>query len=184
MTADHDALRGADGLVLPGVGAFPKAIRSLRERELDVLLGERLAAGVPVLGICLGMQLLFEASSENEGAWGLGLLPGRVERLPAPGLKVPHIGWNTVTWTRRSSSSRVSPTRRRSTSCTPTPRSCRPARTCSASAVYGGQFVCAVERPPLFGFQFHPEKSSADGLCLLRNFAGICTRAASASSPA
>ena len=88
--------------MLPGVGAFPKAMRNLRELELDVLIGELPRGGVPTLGICLGMQLLFEASSENEGAWGLGLLQGRVERLPAPGLKVPHIGWNEVRWTRRS----------------------------------------------------------------------------------
>ncbi len=92
----------ADGVVLPGVGAFPKAMRNLRELGLDVLIGDRLSAGVPTLGICLGLQLLFESSSENEGAWGLGLLQGRVERLPAPGLKVPLIGWNAVRWSKQS----------------------------------------------------------------------------------
>ena len=102
VTADHEVIRGAEGVILPGVGAFPKAMRNLRELELDVAIGDRLAAGVPTLGICLGLQLLFEASSENEGAWGLGLLQGRVDRLPAPGLKIPHIGWNSVRWTKPS----------------------------------------------------------------------------------
>jgi glutamine amidotransferase len=182
VTRDHDALRAADGLVLPGVGAFPRAMRNLRDLELDSLLGDRLAAGVPVLGICLGMQLLFEASSENEGAWGLGLLPGRVDRLAAPGLKVPHIGWNTVRWSHRSDLLEGLPAQ--------TPfyfvHSYAPVVPSDDSVLgtsaYGERFVCAVEQPPLFGFQFHPEKSSANGLRLLRNFTGICC--ASVRTPA
>ena len=82
-TRDHEQIRSCDGSVLPGVGAFPKAMRNVRELEFDVLIGELLAAARPMLGICLGMQLLFEATTENEGGWGLGLLGGRVERLPA-----------------------------------------------------------------------------------------------------
>jgi glutamine amidotransferase len=174
VTRDHDVLRGADGLVLPGVGAFPKAMRTLRELELDTLLGERLTAGVPVLGICLGMQLLFEASSENEGAWGLGLLPGRVDRLPAPGLKVPHIGWNFVRWHRRSELLEGLP----EAGSFYFVHSYAPVVPADddvlGSSEYGRRFVCAVERPPLYGFQFHPEKSSAEGLRLLGNFAAIC----------
>ena len=174
ITRDHDALRAADGLVLPGVGAFPKAMEALRSLELDSLLGDRLAAGVPVLGICLGMQLLFEASSENEGAWGLGFLPGRVDRLAAPGLKVPHIGWNAVDWSRRSELVEGLP----AASSFYFVHSYAPVVPADDDvlgiAVYGDRFVCAVERPPLFGFQFHPEKSSSGGLRLLRNFAGIC----------
>jgi glutamine amidotransferase len=174
VTRDHDGLRACDGIVLPGVGAFPKAMESLRSLELDGLLGERLSAGVPVLGICLGMQLLFEASSENEGATGLGLLPGQVERLPAPGLKVPHIGWNALHWARRSGLAGELPEN--------SPfyfvHSFAPVvpddADVLATSVYGEPFVCAVERPPLYGVQFHPEKSSANGLGLLRNFAGIC----------
>jgi imidazole glycerol-phosphate synthase subunit HisH len=174
VTADHDAAGAADGLVLPGVGAFPKAMRNLRELELDALIGERLAAAVPVLGICLGLQLLFEASSENEGAWGLGLLPGRVERLPARGLKIPHIGWNTVRFAHES----------RLTADLPPECSFYFVHTFApvppadddvlGTALYGERFVCAVEREPLYGVQFHPEKSSAHGLKLLENFAGIC----------
>jgi glutamine amidotransferase len=150
-------------------------MRNLRDLELDALLGERLAAGVPVLGICLGMQLLFEASSENEGSWGLGFLPGRVERLSAPGLKVPHIGWNEVSWSRRSDLVDALPP--------DSPfyfvHSYAPVVPADddvlGTSTYGERFVCAVERPPLFGVQFHPEKSSANGLRLLRNFAGICS---------
>ncbi len=174
VTADHEVVRAAEGVILPGVGAFPKAMRNLRELELDVLIGDRLAAGVPTLGICLGLQLLFEASSENEGAWGLGLLQGRVERLAAPGLKVPHIGWNTVRWSRGS---RL---------VAELPEACpfyfvhsfAPVVTTDddllGTAVYGEPFACAVEREPLYGVQFHPEKSSTHGLKLLENFAGIC----------
>ena len=174
VTNDHDLVRAADGVILPGVGAFPKAMRNLRELELDVLIADRLTAGVPTLGICLGLQLLFEASSENEGAWGLGLLQGRVERLPAPGLKVPHIGWNTVSWSRQS----------RLTAELPEEcsfyfvHSFAPIVTTDedllGTASYGEPFACAVEREPLYGVQFHPEKSSTHGLKLLENFAGIC----------
>src|SRR5262249_42297599 len=102
VTADPSAIREADGLILPGVGAFPRAIEQIHERGLDQLFAERLDAGVPALGICLGLQLLFETSSELAGASGLGLLPGPVERLSAPGLKVPHIGWAPVRWERES----------------------------------------------------------------------------------
>ncbi len=174
VTRDQDALLGMDGLVLPGVGAFPKAMARLRELELDSLLGDRLSSGVPVLGICLGMQLLFEASSENEGAWGLGFLPGRVDRLSAAGLKVPHIGWNSVRWTRRSELLDQVPDR----SSFYFVHSYAPVVPAEddvlGTSEYGQRFVCAVERPPLYGFQFHPEKSSSDGLQLLSNFAGIC----------
>ena len=99
ITADRERVESADGVILPGVGAFPKAMGRVHEIGLDELVDGRVQAGVPVLGICLGMQLLFEASSENEGAWGLGFLAGRVDRLAASGLKIPHIGWNSVRWT-------------------------------------------------------------------------------------
>ena len=86
--------------MVPGVGAFPEAMRRFRAAGLDELIRERAAAGVPVLGLCLGMQLLFDSSAEHEGAAGLGLLPGRVTALQAP--RVPHIGWNLVTFERPS----------------------------------------------------------------------------------
>jgi glutamine amidotransferase len=174
VTRDADAIRAADGVVLPGVGAFPKAMRNLRELGLDSLLAERLEAGVPMLGICLGLQLLFEHSTENEGSDGLGLLSGTVDRLPAPGLKVPLIGWTPVRWAKESALTAELPD-----DC---PfyfvHSFAPIDTAAEHrlgiARYGGPFVCAVERAPIYGVQFHPEKSSAHGLKLLENFAGIC----------
>jgi imidazole glycerol-phosphate synthase subunit HisH len=186
ITRDHAEIRAADGIVLPGVGAFPKAMRNVRELELDAVIGELLAGGMPMLGICLGMQLLFEASSENEGAWGLGLLGGRVERLPAranaretaepssPSLKVPHIGWNTVRWTRRTALLEHLPDKCAFYfvhSYTPVAVA---AEDVLGISTYGEPFVCAVEREPVFGVQFHPEKSSAHGLRLLTNFTAIC----------
>ncbi|MGZ6645743.1 MAG: imidazole glycerol phosphate synthase subunit HisH, partial [Solirubrobacteraceae bacterium] len=93
LTADHDALRAADGLVVPGVGAFAAAMRAMRELGLDELVVERAGAGTPVLGLCLGMQLLFDSSTELGGDRGLGLLPGRVVALEPGALKIPHIGW-------------------------------------------------------------------------------------------
>jgi imidazole glycerol-phosphate synthase subunit HisH len=181
VTSDHERVRTADGIVLPGVGAFPKAMRNLNELGLDALLCDRAAAGTPTLGICLGMQLLFESSSENEGGAGLGLLQGRVERLPAPGLKVPLIGWSPVAWTRRSELVEGVPQ-----ACpfyfvhSFAPTACREEDVLGTTE-YGSPFVCAVARGPVFGVQFHPEKSSANGLALLRNFAGLCTRVAAPS---
>ncbi len=174
ITRDHEQIRASDGAILPGVGAFPKAMRNLRELELDVVISELLAGGMPMLGICLGMQLLFEASSENEGAWGLGLLGGRVDRLPAPELKVPHIGWNTVRWTRRTALLEDLPDE-----CpfyfvhSFAPMTVGEEDVLGTSS-YGEPFVCAVEREPVYGVQFHPEKSSGHGLQLLRNFTSIC----------
>jgi glutamine amidotransferase len=181
VTRDHDEVRASEGVILPGVGAFPKAMRNLRGLELDGLVGEVLAAGVPTLGICLGMQLLFEASSENEGAWGLGLLGGRVERLRAPGLKVPLIGWNRVHWTRHSPLTEGLPE-----GCSfYFVHSFAPIATADEDvlgiATYGEPFACAVERAPLYGVQFHPEKSSSFGLKLLENFSSICAAVGAAS---
>ena len=174
VTCDHERVRGASGVVLPGVGAFPKAMAAVRERELDHLIAERVAAGVPTLGICLGMQLLFERSSELGGARGLGLLEGEVRALPADGLKLPQIGWNAVSWRRASEL----------TAGLPDPCAFYhvhsfapvPARRedVLGSAAYGAEFATAVEREPIYGVQFHPEKSGAHGLELLRNFAAIC----------
>jgi glutamine amidotransferase len=174
ITRDHARVREAEGVVLPGVGAFPKAMEAVRELALDELMAERLAAGVPTLGICLGMQLLFERSTELGGADGLGFLAGEVGPLDAPGLKIPQIGWNAISWKRAS----------RLTSGLPDPCAFyhvhsfapRPseANDVLATADYGGEFVTAVEREPVYGVQFHPEKSGPRGLRLLGNFAAIC----------
>jgi glutamine amidotransferase len=174
ITRDPAAARDFDGVVLPGVGAFPAAMVRVRELGLDALIAERLEAGVPVLGICLGLQLLFERSTEHNGADGLGLLPGEVTALEAPGLKVPHIGWEPVRWTRHSELTEGLGEETpfyfvHSFGIRPTEPS-----DVLGTAEWGERFACAVARPPLYGVQFHPEKSSAAGLRLLANFAEIC----------
>jgi glutamine amidotransferase len=178
VTAEHEALLAADGIVVPGVGAFPNAMRNLHQLGLDELLHERLAAGVPVLGVCLGMQLAFERSSELGGADGLAIIPGEVRRLRAGALKLPHIGWNEVAFAKPDSPL----TRELPTSCAfYHVHSLVPHPTDSAdvlgTAEYGEPFVSAVQRGSFYGVQFHPEKSSAAGLRMLGNFARICIAA-------
>jgi glutamine amidotransferase len=173
ISRDPEQIAAADGVILPGVGAFPRAMEMIRERGQEQALVERSRAGTPILGICLGLQLLFESSSELGGAEGLALLPGPVEELEAPGLKVPHIGWSPVRWSRDS---RLTDGIADETafyfvhSFTPHPE----AGDVLGMAEHGTRFACAVERGNVFGVQFHPEKSSAAGLRLLANFAGIC----------
>jgi glutamine amidotransferase len=174
ITADTDSASTAGGLILPGVGAFPKAMERVRSLGLDELIADRVKAGVPVLGICLGLQLLFERSSENEGAEGLGLLPGLVEPLAANGLKVPHIGWSRVRWEHHSwltDGLGAEPPFYFVHSFTPRPVE---KHDVLGTAAYGERFACAVERHPVYGAQFHPEKSSSTGLQLLDNFVRIC----------
>jgi imidazole glycerol-phosphate synthase subunit HisH len=179
VTSDHDAARAADGIILPGVGAFPRAMERIRELGLDQLIGERRDAAVPVLGICLGLQLLFESSTELGGAEGIGLLDGEVRELDSPGLKLPHIGWSPVRWERDSELTlgleSESPFYFVHTF---TPRPSHGGDVLG-TAEYGERFACAVARPPLYGVQFHPEKSSTAGLRLLANFAEICARVVS-----
>ncbi len=178
VTHEHDRLRAAAGLVVPGVGAFPRAIDNLRELGLDELLRERLDAGTPVLGICLGMQIAFERSSEQGGAVGLGIVPGEVRALDHGELKLPHIGWNEVRLTRPDSRLFAELPRRCAFyhvhSFAPVPAD---EHDVLGIAEYGTPFVTAVQRGRFYGVQFHPEKSSAAGLRLLANFARICIEA-------
>ena len=171
LTADHTTIKRADGIVVPGVGAFPEAMRRIRAAGLDHLIRERAEAGVPVLGLCLGMQLLFDSSTEHEGARGLGLLPGEVTALNAP--KVPHIGWNLVTFERPSPLTEGlggAAAFYHVHSLAPEPAV---ADDVVGRGEYGERFVSIVERGNVMGVQFHPEKSSRDGLALLRNFAKV-----------
>ena len=168
LTSDPAAIRSASHIVVPGVGAFPRAMRNLDELGLVELLRERARAGVPVLGICLGMQLLFERSAEHEGSEGLGLLPGSVEYLDTRGRRLPHIGWNLVTPQRPARLIREPAAFYHVHSL-----ACRPSvdEDVAGTAEYGDVFASIVERENVFGVQFHPEKSSRDGLALLRSFA-------------
>jgi imidazole glycerol-phosphate synthase subunit HisH len=173
ITSDADVLRSADGVILPGVGAFPEAMRNVRALGLEEVLRTLEA---PLLGVCLGMQLLFEHSAEFEGATGLGLLPGDVTALRAP--KLPHIGWNEVAFVRESALTHglgeAAPFYHvHSYACRPSDPGDVVGR-----GEYGEQFPSIVQRGSVFGVQFHPEKSSRDGLALLANFAGVCARVA------
>jgi len=171
VTSDPGAIRSADGLILPGVGAFPEAMREIRTRGFEDLIGGRVAAGTPLLGVCLGMQLLFESSTELGGATGLGLLPGEVTALDAGGAKLPHIGWAGL----RFEGLGESPLGAGIADAEPfyfvhsfvaRPR----AEHLLASSEHGERFAAVVGDGSVFGTQFHPEKSSRAGLRMLQNF--------------
>lgn len=173
VTADPAELATADGIVLPGVGAFRDAAANLRASGMCEVIIERVRAGTPFLGICLGMQLLADVGLED-GEWeGLGLVGGRCERLPG-GVKVPHIGWNTVEYPREAPlfdgiEQGTAFYFVHSYHLVPAEPSC-----IIGSAEYGVRFAAAVQAGPCaYAVQFHPEKSSVAGLRLLGNFGRI-----------
>ena len=175
ISREHGELRSADALVVPGVGAFPLAMRNLRELGLDELIRESALAGTPLLGICLGMQLLFDRSEELEQIEGLGLLRGAVTPLATHALRLPHIGWNEVRFERRSSLSTGLPAggcpfyHVHSFAARPQDRA-----DIVGTSEYGERFATIVEQGLVFGVQFHPEKSSTHGLRMLANFVALC----------
>jgi glutamine amidotransferase len=186
VSRDHDELRRCDGLVLPGVGAFPLAMRRLNDLGLADLLHAEAERGTPLLGICLGMQLLFERSEELEPADGLGLIPGEVTRLQAGGLRVPHIGWNEVAFQRPSALTQALP----ELGCPfyhVHSYAARPRRETDviATTEYGESFATIVGQGSIYGAQFHPEKSSTHGLTMLASFVALCAqRTNDATDPA
>ena len=172
ITADPQVIRRAEKLILPGVGAFADAAKKLRDSGLDVLLREQAAAGKEILGICLGMQLLFEKSYEFGEHEGLGLLRGSVVPMEGSipsGLKIPHIGWNALHFTRDSKLLRFI----RNEDCVYFVHSFY-ATDCDdsviATAEYGKELTAAVQKDNIMGCQFHPEKSGPVGLNILRAF--------------
>ncbi|NPV70978.1 MAG: imidazole glycerol phosphate synthase subunit HisH [Firmicutes bacterium] len=168
VTSDPDTVRRARSVILPGVGAFGPAAGFLRSTGMDAAVREAAGEGRPLLGICLGMQLMFEGSEEGEGVAGLELLKGRVSRLPA-GIRVPHLGWNTVEsqsgplfagldgerWFYFAHSYSVEPV--------------DPA-VVTSHTTHGIRFPSSISSGAVCGVQFHPEKSGAAGLELLDNF--------------
>jgi glutamine amidotransferase len=175
VTSDPKALGSCAGVVIPGVGAFPKAMAALRDVGLVEPLQSLAGEGTPILGICLGMQLLFSSSEEIEATEGLGLLAGRVTRLQTSE-RLPHIGWNEVRFERPSPLTAGLPIAGcpfyHVHSLAPRPDE---SSEVIATAQYGERFATIVERGNVAGVQFHPEKSSAPGLRLLSNFLTVCS---------
>jgi imidazole glycerol-phosphate synthase subunit HisH len=169
LVAKAAQLHMLDAIVVPGVGAFGDCAHNLRRSGLWEPLKEWLQAGRPYLGICLGYQLLFESSEESPGCKGLGILPGRVVRFAGSGLKIPHIGWNTLLGARGRIYGRLpdSPYFYFVHSYFPVPAD---DRLVSARCEYGGTFAASVSSGSLHATQFHPEKSQSAGLALLKNF--------------
>lgn len=174
ITRDRDTILGADGVILPGVGAFGDAMDKLRTYGLDKVIQEVVGQNTPFLGICLGLQLLFESSEESEGVEGLGILKGKVVRLPEESdLKIPHIGWNSLKY--------------------PNPGrlftgiaedsyvyfvhsyylQAKDPSIVTATTEYGTLIHASVEQGNVFACQFHPEKSSEVGMQILKNFLTI-----------
>jgi len=171
LTADPALVADAAGVVLPGVGAFGRCMESLHGTGLADIARDAAQDGRPFLGICIGMQMLFEASEESPGAPGLGILPGTVTRLQSP--RLPHIGWNLVTFERDSALTEglgdaAAFYHVHSFACRPSD-----ATDVVGTSEYGERFVSVVERGNVMASQFHPEKSSRDGLRMLRNFAQL-----------
>jgi imidazole glycerol phosphate synthase glutamine amidotransferase subunit len=185
VTAAPSDVAAASAVLLPGVGHFGQMVRSLEKLEMIAVLRDQIRAGVPYLGICLGMHALFAGSDEAPECQGLGIFPGTVRRFPEQmpaGLKVPHMGWNQL---RLAAASRLFNGMaagpfvyfahsyylpRAIASDAPTPGE----PLAAAVADYGGEFVAAIEEQNIFGTQFHPEKSGNLGLKVMANFAKLC----------
>lgn len=172
VTADERVLRSAERLVLPGVGAFAACMKAVTERGFAELVRERVAQGTPLLGVCVGMQMLFEESDEFGRTAGLGLLPGQVRRFSKT-LVVPQVGWNQIQ--QRTTHSLLSGIADQSFFyfvhsyfCEPQDESCVIGET-----DYGVKYASVVAKENICGVQFHPEKSQAVGLRLLKNFAAM-----------
>ncbi len=180
LSADREVIRDAKRLILPGVGAFGDAMKRLRERKLDQAIKEAVSRGIPLLGICLGQQLLLSSSEESPGAAGLGIIPGVCRRIPASqGVKVPQIGWNSLSFPMKGKlfgeayrrekeegirsyvyfvHSYYTDVEDRSVVC--------------AETFHGIAIPAALEKGNVFACQFHPEKSGDTGLAILSAFLG------------
>jgi glutamine amidotransferase len=169
VTSNPNDLQGASAVILPGVGAAGQIMGSLRDLGMDEAVTDYIASGRPFLGVCMGMQVLFDSSEEDGGQPCLGVLPGRVRRL-GTGVKVPHMGWNAVSQLGEHPMWRGVPDDTyfyfvHSYVVEPADAAVR-----IGSTEYAGAFASAVARGSLFGTQFHPEKSGRYGLALYRNF--------------
>lgn len=174
LSADADTILAADKVVLPGVGAFADAMHGVASRGLIEIIHAIVARRIPLLGICVGMQMLFEVSEEHGLHPGLGLLKGRVVKFPARDLKIPQTGWNQIAPVRESPLLEGLP--RGSYAYFNHSYYCAPAdeRDALAETEYGLRYASVVGRGRIYGVQFHPEKSQQVGLTILRNFVEKC----------
>lgn len=169
-----EELQDADKIILPGVGAFGAGMQALHNQQLVEPIREAVEKGVPYLGICLGMQFLFESSDEMGTHEGLGIIPGHVTRFsPDIGLKIPHMGWNQLNFTKETPIFDNLPEPSyayfvHSYYCIPQNH-----EDISATVWYGADFTVAIQHDNVFGVQFHPEKSQKVGLSILKNFLAI-----------
>lgn len=173
VTNDARKIAAADKLILPGVGAFGDCMQNLEKSGLIPIIHEMISAGKPFLGICLGMQLLFEGSAESPGVKGLGIFNGMVKNIIAPALKIPHMGWNSLYFGEESPLFKQLPENPyvyfvHSFHVVPEDQSL-----VTAFTDYGGKVTAAVGRGNVQAVQFHPEKSSNAGLTILKNFIAI-----------
>lgn len=174
VTGGAEDVRAAERIVLPGVGAFGDCMKNLAASGLVPALTERIAAGVPLLGICVGMQMLFEGSDESPEAKGLGIFRGRVRRIRAEGLKVPHMGWNSLRIERRGPIDLFAGLAEKPFVYFVHSYHAEPEDTSliTATAEYGERLTAAVAKDNICATQFHPEKSGDVGLQILKNFIG------------
>ena len=174
ITRDRETILHADRVILPGVGAFGDAMNKLRSYGLEEVIQEVVHKGIPFLGICLGLQLMFERSDESDGVKGLGLLPGEVLRIPdAEGIKVPHIGWNSLKFPNKGRLFQGIQEGAYVYFVHSYYLKAKEEDIVTASTEYGTLIHASVEKDNIFACQFHPEKSSEVGLSILKNFIGI-----------
>lgn len=174
ITRDPEEILAADRVILPGVGAFGDAMEKIRQYGLEDVICQVVGKGTPFLGICLGLQLLFEESEESPGAKGLGILKGRIRKIPAgEGLKIPHMGWNTLELQGDGRLFRGIPDETFVYFVHSYYLEAEDEAIVKASTRYGVRIHASVEQGNVFACQFHPEKSSAAGLAMLRNFVEI-----------
>ncbi len=174
ITRDREVILGADRVILPGVGSFGDAMEKLHAYGLVEVIHEVVRRGTPFLGICLGLQLLFERSDESDGVPGLGLLPGEILKIPdTPGLKIPHIGWNSLRFPNRGRLFEGIQEDAYVYFVHSYYLKAADEGIVTATTEYGTLIHASVEKDNIFACQFHPEKSSEVGLQILKNFIGI-----------
>lgn len=174
ITRDHDEIVNSDKVILPGVGAFADAMEKIRHYGLEETIHAVVEKNIPFLGICLGLQLMFESSDEGPGVKGLGLLPGKILRIPKSGdLKIPHMGWNNIKVKEDSRLFKGLPENPYVYFVHSYYLQADDEDIVAATTEYGVKIHAAVEKDNIFACQFHPEKSSTVGLQILKNFVSL-----------